>query len=113
MAESLPEICCPSHGAWKPAPNAGFHIPTATTTTVTRFGRKANPARIAGPVRFLHRTLFYTSCLAGVVELSHGLKHRLEGRATGQMDTHAKGGLPNPSSDFEQLGAEGFNLSGT
>ena len=24
----------------------------------TRFGRKANPARIADPVRFLHRTLF-------------------------------------------------------
>jgi len=22
----------------------------------TRFGRKANPAKIAGPVRFLHRT---------------------------------------------------------
>lgn len=30
--------------AWEPSPNAGFYIPTATTATVTRFGRKANPA---------------------------------------------------------------------
>jgi hypothetical protein len=26
--------CGSSHEAWKPAPNAGFHIPTATTITV-------------------------------------------------------------------------------
>ncbi len=28
----LPNDCCPSHRAWKPAPNAGSHISTATTT---------------------------------------------------------------------------------
>ena len=28
----LAEDCCPSHQAWKPAPNAGSHISTATTT---------------------------------------------------------------------------------
>jgi hypothetical protein len=28
----LAEDCCPSHRAWKPAPNAGSHISTATTT---------------------------------------------------------------------------------
>src|SRR5579864_5761161 len=56
MAEILAEDCCPSHGAWKPAPNAGFHISTATTATVPGLAGKANPAKIAGSVRFLHRT---------------------------------------------------------
>ena len=27
----LADDCCPSHRAWKPAPNAGSHISTATT----------------------------------------------------------------------------------
>jgi len=55
-AESLRKIFCPSHGAWKPAPTAGSHISTATYGAGTRFDRKDDPAKIAGPVRFLHRT---------------------------------------------------------
>ena len=39
-----------------PHQTRGFHIPTATTATAPVLVRKANPAEIAGPVRFLHRT---------------------------------------------------------
>jgi hypothetical protein len=45
-----------SHGAWKPAPNAGFPHSHSDSGDGTCLGRKANPAEIAGPVRFLHRT---------------------------------------------------------
>jgi hypothetical protein len=51
--------------------------------------------------------------LTSVGESGHGLKQRLEGPATGQVDAHAAGGLPNPSSDFEQLGTQGFDLDRT
>ena len=40
-------------------------------------------------------------------------EQRLEGPAAGEVDADAASGLPNPSADFEQLGAEGFDLSGT
>src|SRR5262249_47919740 len=46
----------PSPGAWKPAQNAGSHISTATTAAGLLSGKKSNPAKIVGSVRFLHRT---------------------------------------------------------
>ena len=55
-AESFPKSCCRSHGAWKPAPNAGFPHSHSDYGDGTCFGRKANLAKIVGPVRFLHRT---------------------------------------------------------
>jgi hypothetical protein len=55
-AESLPKSCGPSHGAWKPAPNAGFPHSQSDYGDGIRFDRKAKPAKIAGPVRFLHRS---------------------------------------------------------
>ena len=38
-----------SHGAWKPAPNAGSHIPTATTTTVPVLGGQPTPLKSGVP----------------------------------------------------------------
>ncbi|HTT23707.1 MAG TPA: hypothetical protein VMG82_32565, partial [Candidatus Sulfotelmatobacter sp.] len=46
----------PLPGAWKPAQNAGSHISTATTAGGLLSGKKTNPAKILGSVRFLHRT---------------------------------------------------------
>jgi len=46
-------------GAWKPAYNAGSHISTATTAAGSLSAIKMNPAKIAGLVRFLHRTVFF------------------------------------------------------
>jgi hypothetical protein len=43
---SLPRICCPSHEAWKPATNAGFHIPTATAATVSDLAGKPTPLKL-------------------------------------------------------------------
>src|SRR6266404_8506621 len=39
------QSCRSSHGAWKPAPNAGFHIPTATTATVPLLAGKPTPLK--------------------------------------------------------------------
>ena len=54
-------------GAWKPAKDAGFHIPTATATAAVKMGQTAKPAPIVHFYRFLCRTDFcisYTSRLA-------------------------------------------------
>jgi len=45
-------------GAWKPAYDAGSHISTATTAAGLLSAMNMNPAKIAGLVRFLHRTIF-------------------------------------------------------
>jgi hypothetical protein len=45
----LTRSCHSSHGAWKPAPNAGFHIPTATTATVPVLAGKPTPLKSRGP----------------------------------------------------------------
>src|SRR5258707_10117124 len=45
-------------GAWKPASNAGSHIPTAMATAGCLAATKPNPAKIGASYRFLHRTYF-------------------------------------------------------
>ncbi len=47
----------PALGAWKPAKDAGFHIPTATATAAVKLGQTAKPAPIAHFYRFSCRTL--------------------------------------------------------
>ena len=48
----------PALGAWKPAKDAGFHIPTATATAAVKLGQTVNPAPIVHFYRFLCRTSF-------------------------------------------------------
>ena len=45
-----------SPGAWKPASNAGSHIPTATAPAGYMAATRPNPAEIGVSYRFLHRT---------------------------------------------------------
>src|SRR5262249_1962178 len=45
-----------SPGAWKPASNAGSHIPTATAPAGCMAATRPNPAEIGVCYRFLHRT---------------------------------------------------------
>ena len=45
----LTQSCRSSHGAWKPAPNAGFHIPTAATATVPVLAGKPTPLKSRVP----------------------------------------------------------------
>ena len=40
----------------------------------------------------------------------HGLKQWLEGPTAGQVETNATRSLPHASTDFEQLGGQGFDL---
>src|ERR1019366_9580950 len=75
-AESLPKSCRPSHGAWQPAPNAGFPHSHSDYGDGTRVGRKANPAKIAGSVRFLHRTHLWDIVLLGPTGTMRGIDAR-------------------------------------
>jgi hypothetical protein len=43
-------------GAWKPAKDAGFHIPTATATAAVKLGQTAKPPPIVHFYRFSCRT---------------------------------------------------------
>jgi hypothetical protein len=43
-------------GAWKPAKDAGFHIPTATATAAIKLGQSAKPSPIVHFYRFSCRT---------------------------------------------------------
>src|SRR6266851_4136350 len=54
-------------GAWKPASNAGSHIPTAMATAGCLAATKPNPAKIGASYRFLHRT--------GFINLANGNLH--------------------------------------
>ncbi len=53
-------------GAWKPAKDAGFHIPTATATAAVKLGQTAKPAPIAHFYRFSCRTVFLWTSGRGV-----------------------------------------------
>jgi len=46
----------PALGAWKPAKDAGFHIPTATATAAVKLDATAKPAQIERFYRFSSRT---------------------------------------------------------
>ena len=56
MMEPSNTMILPALGAWKPAKNAGFHIPTATATAAVKLGQTVNPAPIVHFYRFLCRT---------------------------------------------------------
>jgi hypothetical protein len=52
----------PALGAWKPAKDAGSHIPTATATAAVKLDATAKPAQIERFYRFSSRTekgIFY------------------------------------------------------
>jgi hypothetical protein len=48
----------PALGAWKPAKDAGSHIPTATATAAVKLDATAKPAQIERFYRFSSRTVF-------------------------------------------------------
>jgi hypothetical protein len=48
----------PALGAWKPAKDAGFHIPTATATAAVKLGQTSKPPPIVHFYRFSCRTRF-------------------------------------------------------
>ena len=56
MLEPSNTTILPALGAWKPAKDAGFHIPTATATAAVKLGQTVNPAPIVHFYRFLCRT---------------------------------------------------------
>jgi hypothetical protein len=49
---------------------------------------------------------------ARVKRQRHVAEHRLKRPAGGEVETNAAGGVAYASSDFEQLGAQGFDLGG-
>jgi len=53
---ALATTVLPALGAWKPAKDAGFHIPTATATAAVKLGQTAKPAPIGRFYRFSRRT---------------------------------------------------------
>ena len=77
----------PALGAWKPAKDAGFHIPTATATAAVKLGQTAKPAPIAHFYRFSCRTKkLYASCIRRVSQTRLCLK--LSGRVAIAFKTY-------------------------
>jgi hypothetical protein len=54
----------PAIGAWKPAKDAGFHIPTATATAAVKLRQTAKPPPIVHFYRFSLRTVFSLASLS-------------------------------------------------
>jgi hypothetical protein len=54
--ERLPQRFLPALGAWKPAKDAGFHIPTATATAAVKLDATDKPTQIERFYRFSSRT---------------------------------------------------------